>query len=304
MDDRPDIPDAARTDDAPQALVVHPAGHAVALAVIDRLNTAGCTVIALPTIYDAMIRLAREPQRFVAAVLAVDFFNRDELRFFPMAARRWPTLTVAAVAQPAFAYKTALADLLGARAVCAEALAVEDFVRRLGLGSPRVTQTIMVTATVAEGKVVFSPGPVASVIVRPAEAEVTIALRKAGTSLPVTGLPGARPTAQVRPVEPPVAGPQSPESSRPVVPASGETSGEDEFAEENELADAVAPLRQSPATAMKAAGIADSEPVVPARRPPAVQNRAVQTMARDVLTPEELSALMADLDDEAEGDRD
>ena len=292
MEDQSDNRDDARNDAARDVLVVHPTGHAVALAVVDRLKEAGCTVTPLPSIYDAVIRLAREPGHFAAVVLAVDFCNRDELQFFPMAARRWPGLPVAAVAQPAFAYKTAMADLLGARSVCSDPGQAEEFVRRLNLGAERITQTVTVTVT-ATGEAVVTPEPAAAATVAPEANEVILEPRKTGTSLPITSLP-TKPVERAAPAATPPAAPTLRIAA----------SGEDEFPEEHRQAGLARPPRQ-PHVVVGGIRAAEAEPVVPSRRPPVMQSRAARTDSRDVLTQEELSALMADLgDDEGEGDRD
>jgi hypothetical protein len=302
MDDRPDISAAFHAETARHVLVAHPAGHAIALAVIDRLNTAGCHVAAVPSVYEAVILLAREPERFTVAVLAVDFLNRDELRFFALAERHWPALTVAAVAQPAFAYKTAIADLLGARAVCSATDAVEDLVRRLDLAAPIVTQTI----TIPLGNRRSASPPGSLLIVAPTSAEVALEPRGTGTSLPLTGLPQGKPPTE-SPAPPPPSGVDG-LRSRP-----GESRGE-----ANVVSDlprpspppAVAPLPEGEGVDRRPhqtppSDTVEREPIIiPARRPPASQNRAAEA-ARDVLTEEELSALLADMDDdEAEDDRD
>jgi len=301
MDDRSNISAPPCVETARCVLVAHPAGHAVALAVIDRLNTSGCHVTVVPSVYEATILLAREPERFLAAVLAVDFLNRDELRFFALAERRWPALAVAAVSQPAFAYKTAIADLLGARAVCSATDAVEDFVRRLDLAAPMVTQTI--TIPLGRGHAASPPGSL--LIVAPTAAEVALEPRGTDTALPVTGLPTSKPPTESR------HPPQTP----------GEVSLRNRTDKGREEASVLPDLPQpSPPVAVplqegkeldrhsreaSAFNAIEHEPIViPARRPPAAQNRAAET-ARDVLTEEELSALMADMDDEeAEDDRD
>jgi hypothetical protein len=110
------------------ALIVCPAGHPTGQAVARALADADCTVETVPTVYDAAIRLGRDSLHYAAAIVAVDFLMGDELRFFPMAARRWPHVETAAVSRPAFAHKLEIAQLAGAGAVCAEPSRAQDLV--------------------------------------------------------------------------------------------------------------------------------------------------------------------------------
>jgi hypothetical protein len=161
-------------------LVVHPRGHGVALTLIDRLKTFGIAVRALANVYDAVVNLARDPQSYAAAVMAVDFFNRDELKFFSIAARRWPDLPTAAIARPAFAFKADMADLAGARAVCTDEKEIDRLFARIGLRAG-VAPDGMANASAAE---VAEAGVEVVPSSRPPEARPVVA-----TSLPLTELP-------------------------------------------------------------------------------------------------------------------
>ena len=112
----------APTDGPPSltANLAFPPQHPTALALVDQLREAGWETLQHANVYELVIALARAPDRFAAAVLAVDFCNREELRFFTLARRRWPALRTAAVTRPAFAFKAAMADLAGADFVCTD----------------------------------------------------------------------------------------------------------------------------------------------------------------------------------------
>lgn len=151
MDDPMTTIAATTADNAGRlVLVVHPRGHPVALPLIDHLKTFGIAVRAVPNVYDAVVGLARESRTYAAVVMAVDFFNRDELKFFSVAARRWPDLPTAAVARPAFAFKADMADLAGARAVCADAKEIDRLLVQIGLPTGMAPDP-MATASAAEG---------------------------------------------------------------------------------------------------------------------------------------------------------
>ena len=229
MDDRPHIADSAGDPPrAPVVIVVHPPGHRIALAVVDRLKETGCRVHPADSVYQAVVDIARGPQQFAAAVLAVDFFNREELRFFPMAGRRWPSLWTAAVARPGFAYKAAIAELAGADAICTDAGRAGEMVARLDL----------------------SPGT--------PEADPQ------------------RKNAPARPAPPPL--PSAPQSAAPETIARG-------------------PAPPPPAARSQSPGAAgqDRRPAqkAPSRRPP-----KPPVAPHDILTEEEIRALMAEIDDD------
>ncbi|NIA21185.1 MAG: hypothetical protein GWP05_04250 [Anaerolineaceae bacterium] len=114
-------------------LAVGPADHPVAHAVVNALGRAGCEVTESADLYQAVVMIARDPARFAAVTLPVDYFNRQELRLFPMAARRWPALKTIALARPAFAYKAAVADLAGAHLVCTDADRAHEVLALLGV---------------------------------------------------------------------------------------------------------------------------------------------------------------------------
>jgi CheY-like chemotaxis protein len=129
MDDRHQTEGQGRR--GPAMLLVYADNHAVAEAVAEGLRAAGCETVRAESVYAAVVALAAEPARFAAALLAIDFFNREELRFFPMVKRRWPDLPTVALAAPAFAYKAAIADLAGADFVCTEAARAGELIERL-----------------------------------------------------------------------------------------------------------------------------------------------------------------------------
>jgi hypothetical protein len=112
-------------------LLVYTENQAVAAAVAQGLRAAGCETVRAESVYAAVVALAVEPARFAAALLALDFFNREELRFFPMAKRRWPDLLTVALTEPAFAYKAAIADLAGADFLCTDSAGAGEIVARL-----------------------------------------------------------------------------------------------------------------------------------------------------------------------------
>jgi len=235
MDDRPDMSDVSDNRSAgPAVLVAHPANHAVALAVAERLRARGVAVVSAANVYEAAVELARRPERFAAVVLAADFFNREELRFFSMAGRRWPAVRSAAVARPAFAYKASMADLAGADAVCADPARAGHLVAALGIAPE----------TVAE--------PAA---------------------------PTPRETVSPEP------SPRLESLVAPLVPASTEPAPDalPQRVDESEAGDAGAPPKAGPSA--------------PERKPPAPPRRAT-TAPLDILTQEEIAALMADMDDE------
>jgi len=116
-------------------LAICPDKHPVAGPVAQSLRQAGCRVAESPNIYQAVVAVARDPTQYAAVALPVDYFNREELRFFPMAARRWPGLKTIALAQPAFAYKAAVAELAGAHLVCTDPHRADEVLALLGLGA-------------------------------------------------------------------------------------------------------------------------------------------------------------------------
>jgi hypothetical protein len=115
----------------PAILFVYPDNHAVGEAAAEGLRAAGRETVRAESVYAAVVALAAEPGHFAAAILAIDFFNREELRFFPMAKRRWPALTTVALTEPAFAYKAAIADLAGADFILCDAARAGELVERL-----------------------------------------------------------------------------------------------------------------------------------------------------------------------------
>jgi len=234
MDDRPDMSAVSRNGSPePAVLIAHPANHAVALAVTERLRASGVAVVPVANVYEAAVELARQGERFAAVVLAVDFFNREELRFFSMAARRWPAVRTAAVTRPAFAYKASMADLAGAAAVCADPARAGDLASALGI-APQA-----------------GAGPAART---------------------------PRETAWPEP-SPKVESLVTPRVTVPDEPAPG-----------------VQPPEADTSQAQDAG--AQPEPGQPARerKPPAPPQRAATTL--DILTQEEIEALMAEMDDE------
>ncbi len=126
--------DHERARSGPAILIVYPDHHAVGEAAAEGLRAAGCETVRAESVYAAVVALAAGPGRFAAAILAIDFFNREELRFFPMAKRRWPELVTAALTEPAFAYKAAIADLAGADFVCCEAGRAGELAEKLTAG--------------------------------------------------------------------------------------------------------------------------------------------------------------------------
>jgi hypothetical protein len=123
--------DHERSRSGPAILIVYPDHHAVGEAAAEGLRAAGRETVRAESVYAAVVALAAEPGRFAAAILAIDFFNREELRFFPMAKRRWPELVTAALTEPAFAYKAAIADLAGADFILCDAARAGELVERL-----------------------------------------------------------------------------------------------------------------------------------------------------------------------------
>jgi hypothetical protein len=186
MDRRRDISEKPRTRLlAPVVLVIHPEGHAVAEAVVDWFRRVGCRAARTESVYEAVVEVARDPGRFSAAVLAVDFFNGEELRFFAVARRRWPTLRTAAVAQPAFAYKALAAELAGADGACTDPACAGKLAVRMGFGrdenhvsAEQCTRADDATETIEEPpqptsafeeEDVIRPPVVREITVRPAE---------------------------------------------------------------------------------------------------------------------------------------
>jgi hypothetical protein len=140
MDDRTDTSGPSGPSErpglGPTVLITYPPEHTTALAVVERLTSLGCTVLTAASIYEAVMAIAREPARFAAAILAVDYANREELRFFPLAKRRWPALKTIALSQEGFAYKAAVADLAGADLVCTDPARADAVIALLGLEKP------------------------------------------------------------------------------------------------------------------------------------------------------------------------
>lgn len=243
MDDRRDISaaDSARSP-APEVLVVCPPSHPVAEAVIEQFRDAGCAVHRPASVYEATVDVARDPERFAAVVMAVDFFNREELRFFRLALHRWPGLQTAALAQPNFAHKAAIAELAGADFVCTDPAQAGQLAARLGL-------TRQALATAADDS--MDRNEAAPTTERASVSHLPIARQSASTQPPRTEETDEETETQAVPP--------------PAVPA-------------------------TPAT-----------PIARRRKAPAPPPRTPAS-AKDVLTEEEISALMADMDDEPDPD--
>lgn len=166
MDDRSDrnhnVPPPSPGDPpAVTVLAVCPDKHPVAGPVAESLREAGCRVIESADVYQAVVAVAREPTHYAAVALAVDYFNREELRFFPMAKRRWPDLKTIALARPAFAYKAAVAELAGADLVCTDAARADDLLALLGAGvtGPQESRAREITADDPAVRTVIEPQP-------------------------------------------------------------------------------------------------------------------------------------------------
>lgn len=250
MDDRPDNPEAIRDGGiSPTVLVVQPCEHAVAAAVTDELRRLGWPVSSAANMYDATADIARDPARFAAAIVAVDYLNHNELRFFPMAVHRWPALRTAAVSRPGFAHKAAIAELAGADAMCTDVTDAAGMVARLDLPPS------------AELGIDAEP-----VVEMPRTAAVVRTLpdrQPKETGLPVTAAHQA---------EPPTA-------------LSADRAGSREAG----VSEDATAQRNEPGKAM-------TRPAPP-RKPP-TGPAATPVRPNDILTAEEITALMAEFDDE------
>jgi hypothetical protein len=262
LDNRPQSSKKPPADPSagPAVLVVCPPSHPVCDPLTDKLGKLGCSITRINDVYAATVLLACNHDRFVAVMVAVDFLNRDEFRFLPMAKRRWPHGLLVAVSRPAFAYKAAVADLAGADMVITDADADEVLLERLGLGSGKAR--CLDAADEPTPPAATSPAvpPKACAAAWPADVPHAVS--------PEPESPVAATSHDAAPVQPtasaarPAAAPPGLDSDSSVVP----------------------PRRKPPATASKP--LADAPP----------QSDRPQT-ARDILTEEEIAALMDDLDD-------
>ncbi|MBN2582122.1 MAG: hypothetical protein JXL80_03575 [Planctomycetes bacterium] len=243
-------------------LVVCLPPHPVCDPLAVKLGDLGCAVTRTEDVYHAVVTLARDHARFAVAIVAVDFLNRDELRLFPMAKRRWPALRLVAVSRPAFAYKASIAELAGADLVITDIEAVAPLVETLGLSTSRARELPpRETEAPSPPREAARPAPAPAVSMPPRDAPQSLTLPTAGRSpTTVAAPPGAS--------SPPVASPRPPAEA----PAPHETDEEDDGME-------IAPPRRKPP------------------RPPQV---VLPDTSQEILTEEEISALMADMDDDEE----
>jgi len=261
LDSRPKPPEKPPADPSagPAVLVVCPPPHPVCDPLADKLGKLGCSMARVNDVYAATVLLACGDGRFAAVVVAVDFLNRDEFRLLPMAKRRWPHVPLVAVSRPAFAYKAAVADLAGADLVMTDADADDLLLERLGLGSGKARRL-----------------DAADELAPPAATSPAMPPKATAASLPAAVPHAVSPVAES-------PAPSVPHDAAPVQPT--------------------APAARPAA----APGRLDSElpPVPPRRKPPvpapALPESPPQAMrsatTHDILTEEEIAALMDDLDD-------
>jgi len=279
---------AADTELPATAIVAHPPEHAIALAVTAALRAANWAVVELPSVYELAVALAREPQAFAAALVAVDFCNREELRFFTMAKRRWPALRTAALAQPAFAFKADMADLAGADAMCTDPAQAETLVARINpTARPPPGPSVHRQAAFKEEP----RGPRTVESMPPAPPTPT---RESLRVLPDEIQPADRELPEVEPAAAVCAEARRETADVPEVPPAAQAVGLEE------LPWPPAPARKPPSV-MATDGIGAAPQAQAAKPEPAPPRRPATPPApapQDILTEEEIAALMKDFDDE------
>ena len=125
---------AART-----SLLVQQADSATGEALLRGLRAAGIRVLAVSTVWDAVVEMERAGgARYL--LVGIDYFGRDEFRLLPLVRREWPPTVIIAYLSPGFEHLGRIAELVGADVILASVEEASAFVNSLAPGPPPEAQ--------------------------------------------------------------------------------------------------------------------------------------------------------------------
>lgn len=125
---------AART-----SLLVQQADSATGEALLRGLRAAGIRVLAVSTVWDAVVEMERAGgARYL--LVGIDYFGRDEFRLLPLVRREWPPTVIIAYLSPGFEHLGHIAELVGADVILTSVEEASAFVNSLAPGPPPEVQ--------------------------------------------------------------------------------------------------------------------------------------------------------------------